>query len=581
MVLNMKILFISPVGAFFSGAEVAIGNLMVYLGSQGYQIYNVIPDNGESADNDYINFMKENDIHLYQLKTDKWWWSEAYQIDECDRSGVFAYQHKNIFQVREIIKNQNIDLVISNTVNVFQGALAAVMEGVPHYYIIHEFPSGEFEYYKEKIALINQLSDKIFAVTGELYSELSKYFPEKKLYSFLPYSHLDITELKKASKHRIISIGGINRRKNQLELIQAYEKLSNPNLELIFIGGWDPEYKMELDDYISEKQLRHIKFWGHQKAPFVSLTDKDLIVFTSKMEAFPLVYVESILAGVPSIVSEALGHNTVSRYFGVNKNNMYPLGNVDVLVEKIRWFQDNFINEKQTALAMQDKARELYTLKNVSQVFIDQISKNHQKLPQKDFRALNYFLGWNIEEELLKQISNQKVTVYYSNETPYYKMDVYQIKKQDKLKIVVEEANFVRIDLTKNPGLYQNIKMLDSSTDNLLEPVHSNAFTIANKIIFLNDDPQLVFDTSKLHGHTLYFSYLRETLTEADSAFKKIIENATEKINQLQAENSALQENNTKLQEQVSDLTHQYNSIVHSRRWTIPTKIINLFRRKK
>lgn len=574
----MKVLFISPVGAFFSGAEVAIGNLMVYLGSQGHQIYNVIPDNGELADVNYINFMKENNIHLYQLKTDKWWWSEAYHIDDCDRSGVFAYQHKNIFQVRDIIKNHGIDVVISNTVNVFQGAFAAVMEGLPHYYIIHEFPFGEFGYYEEKIALIDRLSDKVFAVTGELYDELSKYFPKRKLYPFLPYSHLDMTELKVANKHRIASIGGINRRKNQLELIQAYEKLSNPDLELIFIGGWDPEYKTELDDYIAEKQLRHIKFLGHQKAPFTFLTDKDLMVFTSKMEAFPLVYVESILAGVPSIVSETLGHNTVSSYFGAN--NRYPLGDVDALAEKIEWLQNNFASEKQAALAMQVKAEVLYTLENSSQVFVDQIGEVQQKLPQKDFRALHHFLGWDIDEELIEQIADQKVTIYYSNETPYYKMDVYQIKKQDKLKIMVGEANFVRIDLTESPGLYQNIEMLDSSTSSVLEPVHSNALTIANKVIFLNGDPQLVFDTSELHGHTLYFSYLRGSLTEIDSELKNMIETATEKIRQLQMKESILRDNNVKLQGQVDDLTNQYNSVIHSRRWTIPTKIINFFRRK-
>ena len=45
LVWAMKILFVSPVGAMFSGAEVSIVNLMKLLVQQGHEVYNVIPDN--------------------------------------------------------------------------------------------------------------------------------------------------------------------------------------------------------------------------------------------------------------------------------------------------------------------------------------------------------------------------------------------------------------------------------------------------------------------------------------------------------------------------------------------------------
>ena len=53
----MKILFVSPVGALFSGAEVAIVNLMRHLSSNGHEIYNVIPDNETNVDKNYIELM--------------------------------------------------------------------------------------------------------------------------------------------------------------------------------------------------------------------------------------------------------------------------------------------------------------------------------------------------------------------------------------------------------------------------------------------------------------------------------------------------------------------------------------------
>lgn len=55
-----------------------------------------------------------------------------------------------------------------------------------HFYIIHEFPFGEFGYYKDLIPLIDDLSDKIFVVEGELYHTLTNYFTTDKLILLIP-----------------------------------------------------------------------------------------------------------------------------------------------------------------------------------------------------------------------------------------------------------------------------------------------------------------------------------------------------------------------------------------------------------
>ena len=143
----MKILFVSPVGAMFSGAEVSIVNLMKLLVQQGHEVYNVIPDNTPHIDKDYLRHMDTTGIKLFQLKTNQWWWPESKTLDISDLE-IQASQQKNIDEIREIIQNEQIELVISNTVNGFQGAMAAACEKVRHFYIIHEFPFGEFGYYR-------------------------------------------------------------------------------------------------------------------------------------------------------------------------------------------------------------------------------------------------------------------------------------------------------------------------------------------------------------------------------------------------------------------------------------------------
>ena len=222
---TMKILFVSPIGAMFSGAEVSIVNLMKLLVQKGHEVYNVIPDNTPHIDKDYLRHMDTTGIKLFQLNTNQWWWPESKTLDISDLE-IQASQQKNIDEVREIIQNEQIELVISNTVNVFQGAIAAACEKVRHFYIIHEFPFGEFGYYKELIPLIDDLSDKIFVVEGELYHTLTKYFTTDKLIPFIPYTEVQERPLKNSTISRFVSIGGINERKNQLELLAAYNQLN-------------------------------------------------------------------------------------------------------------------------------------------------------------------------------------------------------------------------------------------------------------------------------------------------------------------------------------------------------------------
>lgn len=563
----MKILFISPIGALFSGAEVATGNLMTYLQAQGHQVYNVIPDNGEHVDKAYIKFMDDHNIELFQLKTDKWWWSEAYQIEESDKAGVFAYQHKNIFQIRQLIKANNIELVVSNTVNVFQGAIAAALESVPHYHIIHEFPIGQFSYYKDKIELLNRLSDKLFVVSGGLYEELTQYFPQEKLYPFIPYSQLDKFDLAVSKKRRIVTIGGISQWKNQLELLQAFSKINHSDVELIFIGGWDPEYKAKLDNYISENNLgTRVSFLGYQREPFKLLTDKDILVLTSKVETFGLVYVESILSAVPAIVSDNSGHKTVSEFFSTK--NIYPLGKVDILAEKINLVLDNFESEKHLAIGLSQEARKQYTLEATSQVFINQLADIDQLETKTEFTGLSSLLGWNLSDDLLETLSHQKVTVYHSNEKPYYKIESYKIRPSDVLSLEVGTADFIRVDLTEEAGVYSQVQMLDLASGKSLEPVHTNAYDLSNKLLFLDDDPQLVYDTKDLHHHQLNFSYTKESFSELTEDVQKLFRDEKELARLANVE------------EEFKKLEHDYNSVINSRRWIIPTKIINFFRRK-
>ncbi|MFZ1758913.1 MAG: glycosyltransferase family 4 protein [Streptococcus suis] len=584
----MKILFVSPVGALFSGAEVAIVNLMRHLSSNGHEIYNVIPNNETNVDKNYIELMDSAGIKCYQLKTMKWWWYESSFQDMSEKDAVIAYQHKNIAEVREIIRNNNIELVISNTVNVFQGAIAAACEGVPHYYIIHEFPFGEFGYYREKIELINLLSDKIFAVQGGLFEELAKYFPSDKLFPFIPYSNIVKQNLLKSERKRIISIGGITERKNQLELIKAFHLLNQEKLELVFIGSWDEEYKSKCDSYIEKFQLKNISFLGFQNNPWQFITDKDIAVFTSSLETFGLVFVEAILNGVPAIVSDNPGHFSVQKYFETGE--IYPLGNIEILTNLLKKSIQDFESIRLQALQKSIQARKKYTIEEASINITKNIDRFEPRLTKNYIGELSNLFNLSIANDVLNYLKGQKISVFISDVNGQYSptnVRTFPINNSGLIEIGNFDSKQIRVDLTENPGVYSNVCLIVKQTNQTILPINSNSIEKNGLFIFYDEDPQIFFDITQFRNEELILKYSKEKIgTLGKRMFFLYLEERTEYEtlkNKLFVLEKNMIEATSELEDvrkQYLDLEHQYHAIINSKRWRIATHIAKLFRRK-
>ena len=584
----MKILFVSPVGALFSGAEVAIVNLMRHLSSNGHEIYNVIPDNETNVDKNYIELMDSAGIKCYQLKTMKWWWYESSFQDMSEKDAVIAYQHKNIAEVREIVRNNNIELVISNTVNVFQGAIAAACEGLPHYYIIHEFPFGEFGYYREKIELIDILSDKIFAVNGELFGELKKYFSDTKLHSFIPFSNISEQMIRSGKKQRIVSIGGITERKNQLELIKAYHLLDRDDIELLFIGSWDEGYKADCDKYIEDYHLSNVTFLGFQSNPWELITDKDIIVFSSKLEAFPLVYVEAIIKGVPAIVSDNPGHFSVQKYFGTGE--IYPLGNIEALTNLLKRSIQDFESIRLQALQKSTQARKKYTIEEASINITKNIDRLEPRLTKNYIGELSNLFNLSIANDVLNYLKGQKISVFISDVNGQYSLTnvrTFPINNSGLIEIGNFDSKQIRVDLTENPGVYSNVCLIVKQTNLTILPINSNSIEKNGSFIFYDEDPQIFFDITQFRNEELILKYSKEKIgTLGKKMFFLHLEERTEyetlKNKLFVLENNMIEATSEleDVRKQYLDLEHQYHTILNSKRWRIASHIAKLFRRK-
>lgn len=552
----MKILFVSPVGAMFSGAEVSIVNLMKLLVQKGHEVYNVIPDNTPHIDKDYLRHMDTTGIKLFQLKTNQWWWPESKTLDISDLE-IQASQQKNIEEVREIIRNEKIELVISNTVNVFQGAFAAACEKVRHFYIIHEFPFGEFGYYKDLIPLIDDLSDKIFVVEGELYHTLTNYFATDKLIPFIPYTEVQERPLKNSTISRFVSIGGINERKNQLELLEAYNHLNRKGIELVFIGGWDEQYKKLMVDYIQAHHLDHVTFVGFHSDPWSLVTDKDILVLPAKLETFSLVFVESVLNGVPAIISDNLGHLSSSKF--LESGNLYPLGDGDLLSQQMTTVFENFDTYKEKQLLDQELARKKYNLETIYAVFKDSIEVETSIVNQKLSSKYARFLGMKFKNRDIEVIGKSQVVISASNDglhSAYHEITKERMENKGSIIFRLEKEKSLKILLSEFPGSYNKLSLISFESQREIPISISNGIDLDGVLVFFNNHPHILFDLSKVSGNQFQFFYEKEDEDEYSGHLFNLYENHKK-------------------------ISHEYNSVIHSRRWTIPTKILKFLRIRK
>jgi len=183
-----------------------------------------------------------------------------------------------------------------------------------------------------------ELADLVLAPSSFVADTVRAFHPNKTL-ALAPYG-VDLEFWTPCGRNdrsevlRFIYAGQISLRKGIPSLLQAWEKAALRSAELQLVGSW----------YLSDSKRASLPC-GVTYVSALSpeaLRDhyrrSDAFVIPSFFEGFALVLLEAMACGLPAIASAATGGADV---LTEGSGRVLPVGNLDTLVDALRWFDQN------------------------------------------------------------------------------------------------------------------------------------------------------------------------------------------------------------------------------------------------
>jgi len=253
----------------------------------------------------------------------KWWLSDQFHVWR--QPFAWIWNIKSIKILLVIIKNRKVDLVFSNSVVNFSGAMAARIARRPHIWYLHELLGGQnsqIKFILGKKSLIKIISAFSCLVAGNSQATLEPFSDPNKIR--LVYNGIELTENPDRSflgtrekldlREDDIILGMVGRvcpEKGQMEVLEAFALLKNefPALKLLVAGEIkDKKYFLKLEKKVEDLSLQEdVLFTGRMEHILSVIHTMDILIVASRSESFGRVIIEAMSVKTPVVAVRSGG----------------------------------------------------------------------------------------------------------------------------------------------------------------------------------------------------------------------------------------------------------------------------------
>jgi glycosyltransferase involved in cell wall biosynthesis len=340
----MRLIFLSH-GNNLNGAERCLAEAVRGLTYEGHEVGVVVPSEGDLAP------VLRGFGATVVIVPHRWWVHDdgRTQLTLRQKAENFAHYLVDANKISRVIRGMNAQLLITNTITIPTGALAAKFCGIPHIWYFHEFGDKDHNLIFDlgrrfSFWFINHTSAKVIVNSQSVYRHFRKYISSTKL-SLIYYS-VDVT-LPQAQASlpvgfNVVMVATVAPGKRQHEAIEAVRILRGKglNIQLTLVGGQNPAYTTYIREQIKNHNLCDaVHMLGHSYRPLSYLSAADAVLVCSSNEAFGRVTVEAMKLSKPVIAANAGGTHELIQD-GLT-GLFYQSGNAEELAEKIEYLYDH------------------------------------------------------------------------------------------------------------------------------------------------------------------------------------------------------------------------------------------------
>ena len=353
-----KILFQSPGGGVLNGADMATKWQMKYLVDQGYEVRYIYSDK-RALTQKFKSFLTEYKIQYFFLEYN-WWMNHELGLPD----------FLAITEITKIIETNHYDVAVTATANIPHLAYAAALTQRPHFWLIHEYPEGEFAYTKAKYDFISQTSNGILTANQDLSEKIGHLInDQEKVSYFYPFSDANGQVIQKDElAPRLINVNAFTERKNNLELIEIFQKLQVdfPELELVFTGKSESDYGDKCQQYVRDNDIKNVFFLNDFSKNWSNVRKNDIFVNPSTMETFSLTLVEALKFGIVTISATNQTASQMVKLGYLDEKHHYQTGNINEAVSKIAYILKDFQTYKDASIQLSVRVIEEQKLETIT-----------------------------------------------------------------------------------------------------------------------------------------------------------------------------------------------------------------------